>query len=240
MKTTISGLQKHFAEMYGLRNNFVNGSIESRILHFVRRMGRIADAKRKNERMEGRLARAVNYFMSCINYYGDHLDLELGMMEKFPITGCLYCSHLPCDCTEGRPDPTQYTVHEPQRLWTLSQWQEHLKSVYGHYNMGKFEKVFLRFVSEVGEFGILNAEGPHTPIFAEPKLRECRQEAADVLSWILTMAYVEDINLEQAVVDRYQTCPGCKKTSNCECALVFISKDGAKFSRVGTPDYGPA
>jgi len=200
-------------------------------------MGRIADARRKNERMEGRLARAISYFMSCINYYGDHLDLELGMMEKFPVAGCLYCSHLPCDCTESRPDPTKYEVHELQRSWTLSIWQQHLKSVYGHYNMGKFEKVFLRFVSEVGEFGILNAEGPHTPIFSETKLRECRQEAADVLSWILTMAYVEGINLEQAVTDRYQTCPGCHKISNCECSLVFISKDGTKFSRVGTPDY---
>lgn len=237
MKTTISGLQKHFADMYGLRNYFVNGSIESRALHFNRRIGRIAESKRKQERMEGRLARAVSYFMSCVNYYGDYLDLELGMMEKFPVTGCLYCANLPCICTEGRPDPTQYTLHEEQRTWTLRQWQEHLKSVYGHFNIGKFEKVFMRFSSEFGEFGILNANGPHTPIYPEAKLKECRQESADVFSWILTMAYVEAIDLEQAVLERYSECPGCRKVSNCECPLVFISEDGSKFSTVGTPDY---
>lgn len=237
MNTTISGLQKHFANMYNLRNYTVNGSIDSRVLHFVRRMGRIADARRKGEPMEGRLARAINYFMSCVNYYGEHLDLELGMMEKFPITGCLYCSHLPCVCTEGRPDPTTYAIHPIQRSWTLKQWQEHLYSVYGHFNTGKFEKVFLRFVSEVGEFAILNAQGPHTPISPEAKLKECRQESADVLSWILTLAYVEEIDLEQAVIDRYSECPGCHKVTNCECSLVFISKDGTKFSTVGTPDY---
>jgi hypothetical protein len=237
MDTTIHGLQDHFALLNDRRNHFVNGSFELRAGHMNRRIGRIADSYRKGERMPGRLSRAVSYFMSCVNYFGGHLDLELGMLEKFPMTGCLYCAHLPCVCTESRPDPTGYRIHDEQRNWTIRQWQAHLKSVYGHYNMGKFPKAFMRLVSEFGELGILNAEGPDTPITPEGKMVECRRESADVFSWILTLAYIEGIDLEQAIVERYETCPGCKRASGCECSLVFISKDGTMFSRVGTPEY---
>lgn len=237
MNMTISALQQHFHDMYGLRNSFVNGSIHERMLHFIRRVGRIADARRKGDRMEGRLARAVSYFMSCVDNYGFHLDLELGMIEKFPHTGCVYCNKLPCKCTEARPDPEVYTLHEEQRSWTIRQWQAHLKSVYGHFHGEDFNKVFLRFVSEVGEFAILNANGPNTPIGPEDLLIECRREAADVFSWILTMAYVMDIDLQEAIRERYEVCPGCKKNVNCSCDLVFISKDRNFFSTVGTPDF---
>lgn len=237
MENTIHGLQKHFAELYELRNHFVNGSFGERTTHMNRRIGRIADAKRKNEKMPGRLARAFSYFMSCVNYFGTSLDLELGMMEKFPSHGCLYCHRLPCKCEEGRPDPAEYSLNEEQRKWPLSRWQSHLQQVYGHFNTDKFEKVFMRLTSEFGEFGILNAHGPHTPITPSGIMQECRREAADVFSWILTLAYVEHINLEREVIQRYVTCPGCRRSSECECPLVFISEDGRQFSTVGTPAF---
>jgi NTP pyrophosphatase (non-canonical NTP hydrolase) len=187
--------------------------------------------------MDGRLARTVNYFLSCVNYFGDHLNLELGMLEKFPITGCLYCGSLPCECSESRPDPVEYFIHNEQKQWTIRQWQEHLQNVYGHFNVGKFEKVFMRFVSEAGEFGILHAEGPDTPIYPDDLMKEFRREAADVFSWILTLAYVENVDLEKAIVDRYETCPGCNKSVDCACPNVFISNSGTMFSRVGTDQY---
>ncbi len=237
MNTTIKGLQLHFAGLYDLRNYFTNGSLPERAMHFNRRVGRIADAKRKDERICGRLARAVSYFISCVNYYGTHLDLELGLMEKFPLYGCLYCGNLPCDCTEKRPDPTKYVLHEEQRGWTIRQWQAHFKTVYGHRNMGKFEKAFLRFTSEFGEFAILSVNGPDTPIYPRAKLEACRRELADLFNWLLTLAYIEGIDLEKEVVDRYAVCPGCKRESDCQCPLVMISENGLSFSTVGTPDY---
>jgi NTP pyrophosphatase (non-canonical NTP hydrolase) len=237
MKTTISALQQHFDGMYGRRNLFVNGSFELRALHLNYRFGRVARAIRKGEPLDEKLARLASYFMSCVNYFRDHLDLELGMMEKFPSTGCLYCGHMPCDCKEDRPDPTQYLVHECQKEWTIREWQEHLKRVYGHFNTDCFSKVFQRMADEIGEFGILLAEGPHTPISSEEMIVACRREAADVFSWILTMAYVLNIDLELAVETRYGTCPGCDRSVNCACNNVFISKDGKHFSRVGTSEF---
>jgi len=207
------------------------------MLHLVRRIGRIGDSKRSGERMAGRLSRAFSYFMSCVNYFGDSVDLELGMMEKFPSYGCRYCGSLPCACKEKRPDPTEYAIDEKQREWTLKQWQDHMQSVYSHHHQGNFYKPFTRLVSEVGELGILLANGPNTPITPSEMIQECRREAADVLSWLLTIAYIEGVNLEEQVVDRYSACPGCKKPSHCNCNLVFISQDGTQFSNVGTPAF---
>lgn len=236
MNTTIHGFQAHFENLYGLRNLFVNGPFHERASHMHHRIGKLADSKRKKEKMPGRLARAVSYFMSCVNYFNGHLDLELGMLEKFPLHGCRYCGHMPCDCKpETRPDPVYDVIHEKQRSWSLHCWQEHLKRVYGHYNMGKFEKAYMRLSTEFGELGTLNVGGPHTPNNSEGVLVECRREAADVFSWILTLAYIEDIDLESEVVARYTTCPGCNKSSGCDCPLVFLSEDGTQYSQVGTP-----
>lgn len=238
MKTTIRGLQAHFRGLYGLRNLQVNGPFAHRALHMVRRIGRIADADRKDEPMDGRLARAVSYFFSCIDAFGGHLDLELGMMEKFPITGCRYCGYHQCLCNRvTRPDPAEYSVHGEQRKWKLIQWQSHLQHVYGHFNDRKFNQAFARLVSEFGEFCILIAGGPNTPNNAKDWLIECRREAADVFSWILTLAYIKGVDLQDAVVERYRYCPGCGKTKNCKCDLVFVSDDGMKFSTVGTSEF---
>lgn len=236
MKTTISGLQDHFALLYNVRNYVVNGSYELRALHMSRRIGRIVDAKRKNERMPGRLARAVCYFYSVVNYFGGNVDLERGMMEKFPPYGCLYCSHMPCDCSDDkRPTPTEFSIDMMQGLWKLKNWQTHLFKVYGHRNMGNFAKVVGRLTSEFGELNIIKASGPNTPITATELVKECEREAADVFSWILTIAYVEKIDLEAAIVDRYETCPGCKDIP-CKCPVVYISADGKSFSTVWSPE----
>lgn len=235
MDTTIGGMQQHFARMYNRRNFIVNGSFGERSMHFTRRIGRIADAKRKNEKMPDRLARGVCYFMSLVNYFGDHLSLVYGLMEKFPKYGCLYCGKKPCACTDAsRPDPTEYTVCDEQWEWSFGRWQLHFQEVYGHYNAGKFEKVFMRLSSEFGEFGILNAKGPKTPITPMAILTECRREAADVFNWLLTLAYVQDIDLEAEVVMRYTVCPGCG-LQVCDCPVVSVSNDGEHFSTVHVP-----
>lgn len=238
MSNTIREWQAHFAAQYSARNAFVNGSFHERATHMQYRLARIAKSYRKKEKMPARLARATSYFMSCVNYFGSSLDLELGMMEKFPSFGCGYCRHHPCDCPEDRLDPEGFSLDESQRDWTVSQWQAHLKKMYGHYNMGDFPKVFMRASEEFGEFGILVAAGPGTPIRPSARIVQCRQEAADCFSWLLTMAYVEGVDLEGEVIQRYyRKCPGCQKPAPYDCPAVFISGDGNSFSTIGTPEY---
>ncbi|MES2436774.1 MAG: hypothetical protein V4519_02080 [Patescibacteria group bacterium] len=237
METTILGLQNHFNRMYNRRVQHTGGSFPERAGHMIYRVGKIADAERKSERLPGRLARSVSYFYNVVNFFNGRVDLERGMMYKFPPYGCLYCTHMPCDCNDAtRPDPKDYKLHDEQRGWTLRRWQEHLKTVYGwrHLQGDKFWKIYGRLVSEVGELSIIQSRGPHTPLRGGMADHQSELEAADVLSWLLTLAYVRGIDLEQEVFDRYQTCPGCNELV-CDCDLVFIAPDGQSYSTVGVP-----
>ncbi|MDQ3076500.1 MAG: hypothetical protein M3Q63_00375 [bacterium] len=238
MNLPLHDVQTYFAKLYGRRNLFVNGSLPERALHMTRRIGRLADAERKSERMPGRLARAFSYFMSVVNYFGGELDLARGMMAKFPSYGCCYCHKKPCDCLSGhRPAPIEREPDVLQFKWTIHDWQKHLFEVYGPNNLKRgFWEVHGRLSSEFGELGILNIKGPDTPITPDLILKECELEAADVFSWIIAIAYIKGIDLQDEVEKRYKACPGCHKVP-CDCPVVFLSPDGKFFSTVGTDRY---
>jgi hypothetical protein len=235
MDLALRSVQAHFARMYGPRNSLVNGPFHERASHMTRRIGRLVDAERKNQPMEGKLARAVSYFMSVINYFNGAVDLARGMANKFPSYGCAYCGHMPCDCHTGhRLDHRQSETDPLQFGWTIQQWQDHLCRVYGPKNKERVSwEVIGRLVSEFSELSILNVHGPNTPLKPSQVLDECEKEAADVFSWILAVGYVKEISVQEAVLARYEVCPGCK-FAVCDCPLVFLSDDGTHFSTVGT------
>jgi hypothetical protein len=72
---TLSGLQRFFDGLYSRRNFFVNGSFDARAMHIQNRIGKVEDAKRKDERLPGRLARIVAYTYGGINYFNGHVNL---------------------------------------------------------------------------------------------------------------------------------------------------------------------
>lgn len=235
MDTSLAGMQRHFDALYKTRNLFVNGSYHERATHLVRRVGRLYDAHRKGEPIEMKLARAFSYFMSVVNYFDGEVSLTRGMRIKFPSYGCAYCHQKPCACTDGkRPAPVVRELDPAQETWTLKQWQDHLFAVYGERNLNRHPtEILCRLMSEVGELGILNAHGPDTPLTPQELLEECQQEAADILSWLIAVAYINGIDLQKVVVAGYQTCPGCKQMPCC-CPLIFMDPDGRHFSTVGT------
>lgn len=63
-------------------------------------------------------------------------------------------------------------------------------------------KTFLWFAEEIGELA---------SSIAEQDRENLPTEFADVLAWLVTLANVEGIDLEQAVLAKYvkQGCPGC-------------------------------
>jgi len=225
--------------LYDARNVIVNGPFPERALLMNWRIGLVFESWLDDERMPERLAAAVSYFMSCVNYFGGALDLQLGMMEKFPSYGCRYCGNMPCNCKPDRPDPTSYELDEAQCDWTFAQWQDHLKRVYGHYHLKEptnFLNAFGRLKREFDEMSILTVGGPGTPNSPEDFIAECRREAADVLSWLMTLAYILGIDLEREILKSYTTCPGCERPSSCTCKLVYFSADG-RFSKMRRRGY---
>ncbi len=70
-------------------------------------------------------------------------------------------------------------------------------------------KTFLWFTEEVGE--LARALAKHD----DPE--NLREEFADVLAWLVTLANVENVDLEEAIRKFTSGCPGCGKIV-CECS----------------------
>ncbi len=70
-------------------------------------------------------------------------------------------------------------------------------------------KTFLWFAEEVGE--LARAIGKHD----DPD--NLREEFADVFAWLVTLANVEGVDLEEAIRKFTGGCPGCGKIV-CECS----------------------
>lgn len=69
---------------------------------------------------------------------------------------------------------------------------------------------FMWLIEEVGELAAALREGSRDDMAAE---------FADVLAWLATIANVAEVDLTQAVLDKYGTgCPGCGEMV-CRCDL---------------------
>ncbi len=70
-------------------------------------------------------------------------------------------------------------------------------------------KTFLWFIEEVGELA--------SAIAKQDDPANLRAEFADVLAWLVTLANVEGVDLEEAVKKFTAGCPGCGQLV-CRCA----------------------
>ncbi len=69
-------------------------------------------------------------------------------------------------------------------------------------------KTFLWFTEEVGELARAVARGDDRA--------NLQEECADVLAWLVTLANVEGVDLEQAIKKFTDGCPGCGQMV-CRC-----------------------
>lgn len=69
-------------------------------------------------------------------------------------------------------------------------------------------KTFLWFAEEVGELA--------SAIAGKTDRANLEEEFADVLAWLVTLANVEGVDLEQAIRKFTEGCPGCGKVV-CSC-----------------------
>ena len=93
--------------------------------------------------------------------------------------------------------------------FSLSQLQRTIRETYDRKDRRRgVEGTFMWLMEEVGELATALRSGT-------PAQRE--EEFADVLAWLATLANIEEIDLEKAVVAKYgDGCPGCKKAP-CTC-----------------------
>jgi NTP pyrophosphatase (non-canonical NTP hydrolase) len=84
-----------------------------------------------------------------------------------------------------------------QPSFTLAEFQKHIAGRYEAADRARgWAKTFAYFVEEVGELATaLSAEGK------DPE--NLREEFADVLAWLCTLANVSDVDLSGAVAEKY-------------------------------------
>jgi len=90
----------------------------------------------------------------------------------------------------------------------LGEFQTLIEKMYSHKDRTRGSAgTFLWLAEEFGELASAIAEGSH-----EDKMGEF----ADVLAWLVTLANVEGINLNEAIRKFTDGCPGCGKMV-CVC-----------------------
>lgn len=94
----------------------------------------------------------------------------------------------------------------------ISEFQKLIEAIYFQRDSARGrEGTFAWFIEEVGELArALNRPRDRTG-------RNLREEFADVLAWLSTLASLEGVSLEEAAREKYgQGCPKCGQTP-CRC-----------------------
>ena len=93
--------------------------------------------------------------------------------------------------------------------YTLGQLQQLIRDQFGAKDARRgVEGTFMWFMEEVGELAGALRSGPH---------EELALEFADVLAWLVTLANIAGVDLDEAVRAKYGGgCPGCRH-SPCVC-----------------------
>ncbi len=103
-------------------------------------------------------------------------------------------------------------MSEPPAAISLAQFQTLIREMYYEKDAARgVEGTFMWLMEEVGELAAALRDGSQD---------ECREEFADVLAWLTTIANVVGVDLTDAVLQKYgQGCPGCGQwVCNCDDA----------------------
>lgn len=92
---------------------------------------------------------------------------------------------------------------------TLDELQELIDKMYSRKDEARgVEGTFMWLMEEIGELAAALRESPKEDV---------AKEFADVLAWLATIANIAEINLTEAVKQKYgEGCPGCGKMV-CDC-----------------------
>lgn len=223
-------LMKHFSELYGKRNRIFLQNLLQRIVFLNLAIADLQDAIRKQadlSDLETALARVVARIFCIADYFGNPPVILL-LAQKYPKTHCSYCKTMPCTCAERRLDYSlENTPPAEQLSWSLRQWCEHFKTMYGSKNQIKgIENLMNRLFKEISELLTLAMKTPsrfsvNTTI--DDVETEFAKELCDALAWTMAVANYLEIDLENSVTERYGV--ACWKCHSKPCVCTEFNMD---------------
>lgn len=222
---TIPELSAFFRAMYARSNAIYFNGLSDRVTFFMWAVGDLEDAVRKQRDeavVQHALARVCSLVFGVAWHFAD-LPLIQALSSKFPQNGCAYCRHRPCVCVEQRADPLLTPPNAEQCAWTLRQWQEHLDQLYGAANRGRgVSSVFERLFKEICEILELQSGVAYIDAGVDELEWQYALEVSDVLSWVIAVANVLNVDLAEAVEKTYADgCPACCSRV-CQCRRYLV------------------
>ena len=217
----------HLGKLFGPRNAIYLPGIQNRISFLSMGARNLEDAIRK-ELGNGERGKTLASLFARICALVEHfrtISLSITMSRKYPRAGCAYCQRLPCRCLDSnRPDHQLSLGNNEQLAWSIREWQEHHELVYGSHNRqpeNGIHNALHRLFAEIAELETLclitaNSESGYD----QANLRQLYTlELADVFAWVMAIANLLHINLEETVISLYGL-PGapCRKCGQLPCS----------------------
>ena len=109
--------------------------------------------------------------------------------------------------TSRSPEPSSSADLRPEI--TLTELQQLIRRMYLDKDVARgIDGTFMWLIEEIGELAAALRKGDH---------EEQALEFADVLAWLVTIANVAEVDLNEAVLQKYGSgCPGCGRFV-CTC-----------------------
>jgi NTP pyrophosphatase (non-canonical NTP hydrolase) len=225
-KMNLTGYIKHLSAVYGQNNAFCLSSWGKRKLFFEAGVFDLNKALRKRlvkKCIAVALARIFARFACLINGLNNDcytFPFAFYLSNKYPVSGCGYCIEGICLCDPEDRRPFQGGVVDDVQIkvWGLRKWQLYFKRVYGNVNerLTVFE-LLARLDEEFKELCEAFVNLPFSGLSPEEMKERIGKEAADVFAFICALANHYDIDLQDAVDERYgRGCSTCHEWS-CHC-----------------------
>lgn len=224
-------MMEYFFHLYGRRNRIFLPGLRERIDFLNLAIGDLQESVRKEASLQNlkiALARVIaRIFCIAENFW--ELPLVIVMAQKYPKGHCSYCGQLPCQCLERRPETKlEKSISFEQRNWSLKQWSKHLNTLYGSKNRDKgIENLLNRLFKEISELLSLEMRIPNTTASLDGIEKEFALELSDALAWTIAVANFFEIDLEEAVLDRYGN--GCWKCRYLSCVCTNFNVEPVKW-----------
>ncbi len=236
---------RYFRALYGPRNAKGLPNLLARAALLNIGVNDLEEAIRKDEDtryIEVALARVQSRIFCVADWLNDDNLIISQMIRKYPLSGCVYCGRLSCQCGEKRSKakPTD-KLSEIQFEWSLESWSILAYATYGKQNIRRGVHYCLgRLYHEVAEI-----EGPALRMFLNDissldlqAKEEIAFEIADLQMWTIAVARLLNVELEQVTIRRYgQRCWSCQHFP-CDCSEEFNTEPvNWKEVQTNNPDH---
>jgi NTP pyrophosphatase (non-canonical NTP hydrolase) len=218
---TLSQRIRYFWKLYGPRNGLFLTSVNDRVIFLNLAISDLEKAWRRGFNSDVLALSLSRIFtrICCLAQFWQ-LDFLEVMTRKYP-SRCCYCQQNPCQCQERRADAIWETEISSQQLkWTMTEWANHLKALYGNQNESHGMTYLLgRLVGESSEVASLLASLPgHGSVNIVKVYEELAAEVSDLVAWTLGIANMAGIDLEKQLEQRFHKgCWNCHRNP-CRCS----------------------